>query len=106
MEADPLMNSWAPYLPDEKAPWDLRRVVHLHRRAGFAATWDELQRDWRDGPQALIDRILTGQARLRQTPDFESISTLLADAAVSANDPGRLKGEPVPDDVIARLSSS
>ena len=31
--------------PDEKAPWNLRRVVHLHRRAGFAATWDELQRD-------------------------------------------------------------
>src|SRR5262249_28128786 len=34
---------WAPYVPDEQTPWDLRRVVHLHRRAGFAATWKELQ---------------------------------------------------------------
>ena len=24
-------------------PWDLSRVVHLHRRAGFGATWFELQ---------------------------------------------------------------
>ena len=27
-------NIWAPYEPDAKAPWGLRRVVHLHRRAG------------------------------------------------------------------------
>jgi hypothetical protein len=36
---------WAPYVPDDAMPWDLRRVVHLHRRAGFAATWDEIRRD-------------------------------------------------------------
>ena len=30
--------TWAPYKPDGDAPWGLRRVVHLHRRAGFAAT--------------------------------------------------------------------
>jgi hypothetical protein len=35
---------WAPYVPDDEAPWDLRRVVHLHRRAGFAATWGEIRR--------------------------------------------------------------
>jgi hypothetical protein len=35
-------HSWAPYAPDGEAPWDLRRVVHLHRRAGFAATWGEM----------------------------------------------------------------
>ena len=33
---------WAAYVPDNDAPWNLRRVVHLHRRAGFAATWDEI----------------------------------------------------------------
>jgi hypothetical protein len=36
---------WAPYVPGDQAPWNLRRVVHLHRRAGFAATWGEIQRD-------------------------------------------------------------
>jgi hypothetical protein len=40
-----LGDPWARYEPTTEAPWDLRRVVHLHRRAGFAATWDELQRD-------------------------------------------------------------
>jgi len=48
---------WAAYAPSEEAPWNLRRVVHLHRRAGFAATWSEIQRDLKDGPQASIDRL-------------------------------------------------
>ena len=56
-------NLWAPYEPDAKAPWGLRRVVHLHRRAGFAATWDELQRDLKDGPEASIDRLLEARSR-------------------------------------------
>ena len=27
-------NLWEPYSPDANAPWDLRRVVHLHRIRG------------------------------------------------------------------------
>ncbi len=81
-----------PLLADAQAPWDLRRVVHLHRRAGFAATWDELQRDLKDGPDASIDRLLNSTSRIRGVPDdFESIAALLADAAVAADDPARLK---------------
>jgi hypothetical protein len=53
---------WAPFEPDAKSPWTLRRVVHLHRRAGFAATWEELQRDLRDGPIVSVDRLLAGTA--------------------------------------------
>src|SRR3954469_7311095 len=83
---------WEPYAPSADAPWDLRRVVHLHRRAGFAATWAELQRDLKDGPQASIDRLLRGQSRMQGVPaGFESASAVLADAAVAANDPARLK---------------
>jgi uncharacterized protein (DUF1800 family) len=83
---------WARYAPSPDVPWDLRRVVHLHRRAGFAASWDELQRDLRDGPEASIHRILNATSRLRGVPDdFESIAALLADAAIAANDPARLK---------------
>jgi uncharacterized protein (DUF1800 family) len=85
-------NVWAPYLPDEHALWNLRRVVHLHRRAGFAATWSELQRDLKDGPQASIDRLLQGKARSQGVPaDFASIADRLARAAVKARDLGRLK---------------
>src|SRR5215831_4710165 len=80
---------WRPYTPSKDAPWDLRRVVHLHRRAGFAATWSEIQRDLKDGPKASIDRLLAGESRLQGVPpEFEQTATLLLD---TATDSGRLK---------------
>jgi uncharacterized protein (DUF1800 family) len=63
-------------------------VVHLHRRAGFAATWKELQRDLADGPARSIDRLLGGQAREEVPDDFGRIADQLADGA---SDPLRLK---------------
>src|SRR5579871_825676 len=86
-----LADSWTPYAPDDKSPWSLRRVVHLHRRAGFAATWGEVRRDLKDGPQASIDRLLAGQANAATPPDFAALADLLADSAVAAGDIGRLK---------------
>jgi len=86
--ADP----WAPYAPSDQSPWNLRRVYHLHRRAGFAATWDEIERDLADSPQACVERILTGKAGRSGVPaDFESNASLLADHAATSGDPGRLK---------------
>jgi uncharacterized protein (DUF1800 family) len=86
------VDAWAQYEPTAEAPWDLRRVVHLHRRAGFAATWDELQRDLKDGPAASIDRLLNAKARDTNVPaNFDSTATLIADAAVASGDPARLK---------------
>jgi len=83
---------WAPYEPTPETPWDLRRVVHLHRRAGFAATWAEIQRDLKEGPEASIGRVLAGTFRIGGVPeDFEATSTLLADAAVASGDVNRLK---------------
>jgi uncharacterized protein (DUF1800 family) len=81
---------WASYEPDAKAPWTLQRVAHLHRRAGFAATWAELQRDLKDGPAAAIDRFLSGKAAPAPA-GFEATGALLADAAVSAADIDRLR---------------
>jgi uncharacterized protein (DUF1800 family) len=49
---------WAPYEPSSHDLWDFRKVAHLHRRAGFGATWKELQRDRMDGPVESIDRLL------------------------------------------------
>jgi len=82
---------WSPYTPDEQAPWNLRRVVHLHRRAGFAGTWSEVQRDLKEGPAASVDRLLAGQASLVSPPDFAATADLLADSAVAAGDINRLK---------------
>jgi uncharacterized protein (DUF1800 family) len=86
-----LSEHWAPYAPDDKTPWDLRRVVHLHRRAGFAATWTELQRDLKDGHTKAIDRLLKGAAGPHTPREFAAISDLLADSAVAAGEIGRLK---------------
>ena len=82
---------WASYEPSTEAPWDLRRVVHLHRRAGFAATWAEIERDLKDGPEASINRVLTGTSRIGVIEEFESTSNVLADAAVASGDLSRLK---------------
>jgi hypothetical protein len=85
-------HAWTPYEPTDAAPWDLRRVVHLHRRAGFAATWGEIRRDLKDGPQASIDRVLAGRARADGVPkDFERTAALLAERAVADDEPNRLK---------------
>ena len=56
---------WAAYVPDEAMPWDLRRAVHLHRRAGFAATWDEIQRDLNDGPDYPTPAVSNGRIYIR-----------------------------------------
>jgi uncharacterized protein (DUF1800 family) len=86
------LDPWAPYVPSEAAPWNLARVVHLHRRAGFAATWAEIERDLRDGPEASVTRVLKGKSRIDGTvKDFEAVSAALADAAASTASADRLK---------------
>src|SRR5580704_8834990 len=83
---------WVAYASGNGVPWDLARVVHLHRRAGFAATWTEIQRDLRDGPEASVTRVLQGKSRIDgRVKDFETVSTALADSAASTAAPDRLK---------------
>src|SRR5215471_2481103 len=83
---------WAPYVPSPETPWNLRRVVHLHRRAGFAATWGEIRRDLKDGPRPSLDRVLAGKAATDGVPaDFEKTADLLGRTAATSDSPARLK---------------
>src|SRR3954447_18032126 len=50
--------AWEPYKPAADNPWDLRKVGHLYRRAGFGATWPELQAGLDAGPEKLVDAFL------------------------------------------------
>jgi uncharacterized protein (DUF1800 family) len=75
-------DTWAAYVPDEKSPWNFARVVHLHCRAAFAATWDEIQRDLKDGPRASVDRLLAGTSAKAMSGTFEKDAAVLADFAV------------------------
>jgi hypothetical protein len=54
--------AWERYRPSQENPWDLRKVGHLFRRAGFGARFDEMQQALRAGPDATIDRLLQGGA--------------------------------------------
>jgi len=52
--------AWEPYQPSADSPWDVKKVGHLYRRAGFGATWPELEEGLKTGPQRTIDRLLKG----------------------------------------------
>lgn len=54
--------AWAAYKPDAKRPWDLRLAGHLFRRAGFGATWSQLQQALSDGPERTIEKLLRPQS--------------------------------------------
>lgn len=74
--ADPQW-AWARYQPDGQRPWNLRWAGHLYRRAGFGATWSQLQRAVDEGPQRSVDRLLQPEAEadaFNQTHDEYEIS--------------------------------
>jgi len=76
---------WRAYAPDARMPWNLERVVHLHRSAGLGAAPAEVLRDLQEGPEAALERLFTG--RVREVPaDFESVSAALAARAVARAD--------------------
>src|ERR1700733_9492531 len=74
---------WAHYEPKPDDPWDLRKVAHLHRRAGFGATRAELLRDVEAGPEASVTRLFH-PAQL-PTEDIEAIDGLRQTARSSSN---------------------
>jgi uncharacterized protein (DUF1800 family) len=83
---------WGLYQPSPEAPWNRRRVVHLHRRAAFAATVDELERDLKAGPGPSIDRLLNGQVSCEAViPGFDQTIETITNAAVDSHQPERLQ---------------
>jgi uncharacterized protein (DUF1800 family) len=78
--ADPA-RAWSPYVPSASQPWDLGRVAHLHRRAGFAAPWAVLQRDLREGPEAAIERLLDGEPNTADGRPAAELNPLLDEMA-------------------------
>lgn len=86
MSADQLL---AEYQPTPANPWDRRKVAHLFRRAGYGATWAELEQGLRLGPRACIDRIMAGHGDARVSEqDFAGI----ARTAIAAGSDRNLQG--------------
>lgn len=89
MPASSILNRWQ---PSPEQPWDLRRVWHLHRRAGFAGTWGEMQRDLNDGVSISVNRFLEGTSRLVGVPDdFVEMADTIGHAAMTSGNIQRLK---------------
>lgn len=59
------MSIWQVYRPTDASPWNTLRVTHLHRRAGFAATWHEIHRDAEEGVDAAVTRLLQATSNVR-----------------------------------------
>jgi uncharacterized protein (DUF1800 family) len=80
-ELDPRW-AWEPYKPSNESPWDTRKVGHLYRRAGFGATWTELDAGLKAGPEKAIDHLLKGGPG---QDGFESLTEPLAKSAAQSN---------------------
>jgi uncharacterized protein (DUF1800 family) len=53
-------SAWSPFEPDGQTPWTRELAAHLYRRAGFAATWHELDEAMDAGCQETVGRLLAG----------------------------------------------
>ena len=80
-ELDPRW-AWQPYKPSADSPWDIRKVGHLYRRAGFGATWGELESGVKAGPDKAIDQLLQGGPK---QDEFDGRTKLIAKSAADSN---------------------
>src|SRR5262245_16921208 len=80
--------AWAPYEPTPADPWDLGKVAHLHRRAGFGATRAELLRDLDEGPKAAVDRLLAPRP---PAGEEKQVLDSLRQGVLDSNDAERLE---------------
>ncbi len=53
--------AWQRYQASPDAPWDLKKVGHLYRRASFGATMQEIQDALQMGPDRAVSQLLAGQ---------------------------------------------
>jgi uncharacterized protein (DUF1800 family) len=85
--------AWAEYRPTPQEPWDEARVIHLHKRAGFGASWTKIRRDAADGFERSIARVLDGDP---ESPDGRPADAVREIAQTLAESAGR-------DDTIDRV---
>ncbi len=83
------MSHWTTYQPKDDVPWNIARVVHLHRRAAFGANWAEIQRDLESGPAEAVERLVRADRHVDN--EFEKMSSIIGDAAAASNNRGRLR---------------
>ncbi len=74
--------AWEPYQPSAQAPWDLKKVGHLYRRAALGASWPELEAGLRMGPAPAVEVLLQGGP---QQEEFDQLTAPLAASIARSN---------------------
>ncbi len=82
--------SWSSWKPSTEQPWDMKRVRHLHRRAGFAPNWTTIQTSLQNGPDSTLISILETPPS-SATDEFEAMATTIGEAAVGSQSADRLR---------------
>lgn len=82
--------SWSTWIPSGEQPWDVKRITHLHRRAGFAPNWTTIQTSQRIGFDATLEAILD-HSPSPSAAAFETMSQTIGDAAVGSQSADRLR---------------
>jgi uncharacterized protein (DUF1800 family) len=79
--------AWQPFEAAEGEPFDRRAAVHLFRRAGFGASFVELDRAVKAGPQQTVKDLLAAPAKNEQ---FYSEMQRFAQSVLAGNNPESL----------------
>jgi uncharacterized protein (DUF1800 family) len=79
--------AWERHQPSSEAPWDMKKVGHLYRRAGFGATAAELEAALKAGPDKTIESLLKGGAGQEE---FEQLTLSLAQSIGRSNNAAQL----------------
>src|SRR5262245_45278115 len=80
--------AWEPFRPSDKAPWDLKRVGHLYRRATFGPTYTQLREAVAAGPEKTIEKILKGD---KGAEEFDRETESLAESLARINNSPQLR---------------
>jgi hypothetical protein len=76
---------WEPWAPGPDDPWGLKWAGHLYRRAAFGGSWPELQAAVKAGPEAAVERLLTGGPG---QAEFDQLMDAVAPGLANPRQPG------------------
>ncbi|MEZ6059467.1 MAG: DUF1800 domain-containing protein [Planctomycetaceae bacterium] len=79
--------AWSEFVPSETSEWNLQAAAHLYRRAGFAATRQQLNEAVAAGLGAVVDAMLNDAA---EPPQYAAEIESLAQAGLATGDVRKL----------------
>lgn len=73
--------AWQPFVPSAEIPWTDRLAAHLFRRAGFGASFAELEEAANNSPDQIVSEMI---AKSRQEQEFRDVADTLAETVIAS----------------------